>query len=330
PPAARRRYPPPGRSPATPCGPPAPFAASGSTAPRPAPPRGVRGPASAKERTTLGSSRVAVTSRCSASSCRVRQESNPNASATTAAAAAMKRLQTTRRAARTVDGGASFLADCARAAAASRIRARRSAGGSPGGGYGSRSKAWRTRGTSAASSASVRMRRSSAWASSRRSSPSTYSTRRSSETSTGPLMASSREVLERSLERHQGAARSALHRPERRVEIGGDLRLAETLVVRQLEHLPLGLRKLRQRATDPLRALRRRQPLEGAGGRGGGRCRLVPGLEQPYRTSPTAQAVERSRSRHRRQECAHGAAGGIVCRRSGHRQEDLLREILRL
>jgi len=67
---------------------------------------------SVNERTTLGSSSSAVTSRCSSSSDRSRYTSNPSASAIVAAVAAAKRLHTIRRGARLRAGAAG--ADAAR------------------------------------------------------------------------------------------------------------------------------------------------------------------------------------------------------------------------
>src|SRR5262245_32493505 len=309
----------------------APFLASRSSETRPTAPRALPVPASANERTTLGSWSAAVISRWRVSSWRVRHASTPNASASAAAAAAANWLHTTRRArpgsARATPGAAGRFAP---AAAASSTRARSSGGGSVSVAYGSRSNTWRRRRTSAARSASSWIRCSSAWASSRRSSPRTYSTSRSSETSMGWLMASSHQVLEGALQRHQGAPRAALHRAEGGIQIGGDLRLAQPLEVGHLEHLALRLGQFGQRAAHALGAVRHRHPLEGRRRRGSLRGPLVPGLQQSHRAATTTQPVDGPRPGHRRQEGAHRPTARVIGGGLAHGHEDLLGEVLGL
>src|SRR5262249_3372872 len=119
------------------------------------------------------------------------------------------------------------------------MRSRNAGGGSVIDAYGIRSRTCRSRHTSAPSASASPSRRSSACASSRRSSPSTYWTSWSSEASRGSLMASTHQIAEGLLERHQATPGTALDGPERCIEIGGDLGLTETLEVGELEHLPL-------------------------------------------------------------------------------------------
>src|SRR5207244_2861215 len=247
---------------------------------------------------------------------------NPKASATTAAAAAANRLQTTRRGARVV-----ARADAWPAPAAT-TRARRWAGGSVTVANGSRPSVARSRRTSSARAGSPATRRSNVAASSGESSPSTYSTARSS--AVGSVTSSLHEVGERRTQPEEPAPTPAFHRPEGRVEGRRDLRLREALVVDHLEHAALVGGQLGDGAAHARGALARRDPVDRGRGQVDRRRAPPGGAEDAEAPPPASQPIDGPRPRERRQEGTEGAAAHIVGRAPAEHHEDLLREVLGL